>query len=222
MEGQLFVWEWKSETYVLKQQGHFFDLNCMTYSPDGAYLATGGDDGKVKCWTTKNSLCFSTFNDHEGAITDIKFMPKKGNAILTSSQDGTVRAFDLIKYKNFRTLKPNKHTQLTCLAIETSGDIVCAGSNDPYNIFVWSLKTSQLIDILSGHTGPISSVNFSSTNGMLTSSSWDQSVKVWDVFGKNGLVDSFGHTHEVIESIFHPNSNDLLTSTLGGQIHIWD
>ena len=85
MEGQLFVWEWKSETYVLKQQGHFFDLNCLAYSPDGVYLATGGDDGKVKCWTTKNSLCFTTFNDHEGAITDIKFMPKKGNAILTSS-----------------------------------------------------------------------------------------------------------------------------------------
>lgn len=141
MEGQLFVWEWKSETYVLKQQGHFFDLNCLAYSPDGAYLATGGDDGKVKCWTTKNSLCFTTFNDHEGAITDIKFMPKKGNAILTSSQDGTVRAFDLVKYKNFRTLKPNKHTQLTCLAIESSGDIVCAGSNDPFNVFVWSLKT---------------------------------------------------------------------------------
>jgi periodic tryptophan protein 2 len=173
MEGQLFVWEWKSETYVLKQQGHFFDLNCLAYSPDGAYLATGGDDGKVKCWTTKNSLCFTTFNDHEGAITDIKFMPKKGNAILTSSQDGTVRAFDLVKYKNFRTLKPNKHTQLTCLAIEASGDIVCAGSNDPFNVFVWSLKTGQLIDILNGHTAPISSLDFSSTSGMLTSSSWD-------------------------------------------------
>jgi len=37
-------------------------------------------------------------------------MPRKGNAILTSSTDGTVRAFDLIKYKNFRVLKPNKQT----------------------------------------------------------------------------------------------------------------
>lgn len=91
MEGQLFVWEWKSETYVLKQQGHFFDLNCIAYSPDGAYLATGGDDGKVKCWTTKNALCFTTFNDHQGSITDIKFMPRKGNAIITCSVDGTVR-----------------------------------------------------------------------------------------------------------------------------------
>jgi len=85
-------------------------MNCLAYSPDGVYLATGGDDGKVKCWTTKNCLCFTTFTDHEGAITDIKFMPKKGNAIVTCSTDGTVRAFDLVKYKNFRTMKPNKST----------------------------------------------------------------------------------------------------------------
>lgn len=46
--GQLLVWEWQSETYVLKQQGHFYDMNVMSYSPDGQFVATGGDDGKVK------------------------------------------------------------------------------------------------------------------------------------------------------------------------------
>lgn len=57
---------------------------------------------------------------------------------------------------------------------------------------------------------------------MLTSSSWDQTVKTWDVFGKNGLVDNFEHGYEVLQSFFHPNSNDLISSTLGGQIYIWD
>lgn len=34
--GQLLVWEWQSETYVLKQQGHGYDsLNTLAYSPDG-------------------------------------------------------------------------------------------------------------------------------------------------------------------------------------------
>jgi len=69
--GQLFVWEWKSETYILKQQGHYFDLNTVAYSPDGNYLATGGDDGKVKVWTTKNCLCFVTFSEHVAKITAV-------------------------------------------------------------------------------------------------------------------------------------------------------
>lgn len=33
---------------MLKQQGHFYDMNCLSYSPDGQVIATGGDDGKVR------------------------------------------------------------------------------------------------------------------------------------------------------------------------------
>jgi WD40 repeat protein len=45
--GQLLVWEWQSESYVLKQQGHFNSMVSLAYSPDGQYIVTGGDDGKV-------------------------------------------------------------------------------------------------------------------------------------------------------------------------------
>lgn len=46
-KGQLLVWEWQSESYVFKQQGHFNNMACLAYSPDGQYIVTGGDDGKV-------------------------------------------------------------------------------------------------------------------------------------------------------------------------------
>ena len=45
--GQLLVWEWQSESYILKQQGHYYDMNCLAYSPDGQIIATAGEDGKV-------------------------------------------------------------------------------------------------------------------------------------------------------------------------------
>lgn len=48
--GQLLVWEWGSEGYVLRQQGHYFDVGCAGYSPDGALIATGADDAKVGFW----------------------------------------------------------------------------------------------------------------------------------------------------------------------------
>ena len=46
--GQLLVWEWRSETSVLKQQGHYYDVATAAFSPDGALLATGADDAKVR------------------------------------------------------------------------------------------------------------------------------------------------------------------------------
>lgn len=116
-------------------------MNTLTYSPDGSYIATGGDDGKIKLWTTKNHLCFVTFSDHTAQVTDIAFVPKKNNTLVSASLDGTVRAYDLVKYRNFRVMTANKPTQFKCVAVENGGDIICAGSDEPYNIYVWSLRT---------------------------------------------------------------------------------
>lgn len=51
--GQLLVWEWQSESYVFKQQGHFNNMASLAYSPDGQYLVTGGDDGKASSFSYK-------------------------------------------------------------------------------------------------------------------------------------------------------------------------
>lgn len=45
--GQLLVWEWMSEYCLMKQQGHFGITNCFDYSPDGLFMVSGGEDGKV-------------------------------------------------------------------------------------------------------------------------------------------------------------------------------
>lgn len=46
-EGQLVVWEWQSETYIMKQQSHSQSITTVAYSPDGSQIATGAEDGKV-------------------------------------------------------------------------------------------------------------------------------------------------------------------------------
>lgn len=45
--GQLLVWEWRSESYILKQQGHYHDISTAAFSPDGLNLVTGADDAKA-------------------------------------------------------------------------------------------------------------------------------------------------------------------------------
>ena len=42
--GQLLVWEWQSESYIMRQQGHqchHYNMNVSAYSPDGQMIATG-------------------------------------------------------------------------------------------------------------------------------------------------------------------------------------
>ena len=45
--GQLIVWDLVGECYLLQQQGHHSTMTVVTYSPDGASIASGGVDGKV-------------------------------------------------------------------------------------------------------------------------------------------------------------------------------
>eukprot|EP00698_Gefionella_okellyi_P013776 TRINITY_DN3791_c0_g1_i1.p1 TRINITY_DN3791_c0_g1~~TRINITY_DN3791_c0_g1_i1.p1 ORF type:complete len:848 (-),score=140.28 TRINITY_DN3791_c0_g1_i1:1180-3519(-) len=219
--GQLLVWEWHSESYVLKQQGHFYDMNVVAYSPDGRTLATGGDDGKVKFWSTTSGHCFCTFADHVAPVTGVVFVPN-GTAVLTSSMDGTVRAFDTVRYRNFRTFTTPSPVQFTCVCVDSSGEVVCAGSHDPFNIYVWSVQSGRLLDVLSGHQGPISSLVFSPTQPLLASTSWDKTVKLWDVFEGHGNTDTFTLNGDALSVQFRPDGKEICASSLDGLLSFFD
>ncbi|KDQ06907.1 hypothetical protein BOTBODRAFT_181182 [Botryobasidium botryosum FD-172 SS1] len=219
--GQLLVWEWQSESYVLKQQGHYFDMNTLSFSSDGQNVATGGDDGKVKVWNTTSGFCFVTFSEHSSSVSAVEFA-KQGQVLFTASLDGTVRAFDLIRYRNFRTFTSPSPVQFSALAVDPSGEVVCAGSTDSFEVFMWSVQTGKLLDILTGHQGPVSALAFSPTGNQLASASWDKTVRVWNVFGRSRAVEPFQLSSDVLALAFRPDGRELAASTLDGQIAFWD
>ncbi|KAK1229844.1 U3 snoRNP protein [Marasmius sp. AFHP31] len=220
--GQLLVWEWQSESYILKQQGHYFDMNTLAYAPDGQTIATGGDDGKVKVWSTHSGFCFVTFTEHSAPISSVSFA-KQGSVLFTASLDGTVRAFDLMRYRNFRTFTSPSPVQFSSLAVDPSGEVVAAGSADSFEIFLWSVQTGKLLDVLSGHEGPISSLAFSPSGAnQLASGSWDRTVRVWNVFGRSRAVEPFTLNSDVLSIAFRPDGKEVAASTLDGQIMFFD
>lgn len=66
--------------------------------------------------------------------------------------------------------------------------VVCAGSLDTFQIFVWSVKTGRLLDILAAHEGPVVALAFSPTQAVLASVSWDRTLRTWDVFSGKGEI----------------------------------
>ncbi|XP_048350885.1 periodic tryptophan protein 2 homolog [Sphaerodactylus townsendi] len=219
--GQLLVWEWQSESYVLKQQGHFSNLVSLAYSPDGQYLATGGDDGKVKVWNTTSGFCFVTFTEHTSSISAVTFT-SSGYVILSASLDGTVRAFDLHRYRNFRTFTSPRPTQFSSLAVDSSGEIISAGSQDSFEVFLWSMQSGRLLDVLAGHEGPISSLCFNPMKCVLASASWDKTVRLWDMLDSWKTKETLALNSDVLAVAFSPDGNELAVASLDGQITFWD
>ncbi|XP_060523591.1 periodic tryptophan protein 2 homolog [Cylas formicarius] len=220
--GQLLVWEWQSETYVMKQQGHSNNMVCVSYSSDGQILATGGDDGKVKLWNVQSGFCFVTFSEHSSAVTATAFNSSK-KFVVSASLDGTVRAYDVIRYRNFRTFTSPRPVQFACVAVDSSGEFVAAGGQDVFEIYLWSVKTGRLLEILAGHEGPVASLTFSPGigNTTLVSVSWDKSLRIWDAIEK-------GSAHETIDLLsdglciaFKPDGQEVAVATLDGQISVF-
>ncbi|XP_069748532.1 PWP2 small subunit processome component [Narcine bancroftii] len=219
--GQLLVWEWQSESYVLKQQGHFNNMVTLSYSPDGQYLVTGGDDGKVKVWNTSSGFCIVTFTEHTSCVTEVTFN-STGYVVVSASLDGTVRAFDLHRYRNFRTFTSPRLAQFFCMALDSSGEIVCAGSQDSFEVFVWSMQSGRLLDVLAGHEGPVSSLSFNPTQATLASASWDKTVKLWDMADSWNTRETLRLNSDALAVTFRPDGKELAVVTLDGQISLWD
>ena len=218
--GQLLVWEWQSESYILKQQGHFDSMNALVYSPDGQKIITTADDGKIKVWDVKSGFCIVTFTEHTSGVTACEFS-KRGNVLFTSSLDGSIRAWDLIRYRNFRTFTAPSRLSFSCLAVDPTGEVVCAGSIDSFEIHIWSVQTGQLLDQLAGHEGPVSSLAFAPNGGVVVSGSWDHTVRIWNIFDRTQTSEPLQLQADVLDVAFRPDSKQLAVSTLDGQLTFW-
>jgi periodic tryptophan protein 2 len=219
--GQLLVWEWQSESYILKQQGHYDAMNALVYSPDGQKIITCADDGKIKVWDVRSGFCIVTFTEHTSGVTACEFS-KKGNVLFTASLDGSIRAWDLIRYRNFRTFTAPTRTSFSSLAIDPSGEVVCAASLDVEPIFIWSVQTGQLLDQLSGHEGPVSSLAFSADGSTLVSGSWDNTIRLWNIFARQQTSEPLQLQANALAVAVRPDSKQLAVSTLDGQLTFWD
>ncbi|KAL7275789.1 U3 snoRNP protein [Rhizina undulata] len=219
--GQLLVWEWQSESYILKQQGHFDAMNSLVYSPDGQRIITTADDGKIKVWDATSGFCIVTFSEHTSGVTACEFA-KRGNVLFTASLDGSVRAWDLIRYRNFRTFTAPRRLQFSSLAVDPSGEIVGAGSLDSFDIHLWSVQTGQLLEQLSGHEGPVSSLSFAPNGSNLVSGSWDRTVRIWSIFTRTQTSEPLQQQADVLSVTYRPDSKEITVSTLDGQLTFWN
>lgn len=218
--GQLMVYEWQSESFILKQQSQYDSLRCLVYSPDGTKAVTGSADGAIKVWDTQSGFCIITFTQHTAEVTALKFSAR--NVLFSASLDGSVRAFDLKRYRNFRVFVAPERVQFSSLAVDPSGELVCAGSLDNFDIHVWNVQSSALVDRLSGHEGPVQSLDFSPDGSLLASGSWDRTAKLWSFFGRTSTTEQAVFQAEVINVCFRPDGKQFAASTRDGLVAVYD
>lgn len=238
--GSLIVWEWQSESLVLRQQGHLVGATtCVAASPDGGAIATGAADGSVRLWGASTGLCHAVLSsEHSGAVVAVKFA-KGGSVLLSAGKSGIIQAFDVSRYRLFRTLvAPGSSVQFSSVACtednNESGDLVAAscgmgteGDSEAAagsSILLWSLSTGQLVDQLRGHTAPVTAVVFDCAPGshLLGSCSWDGTLRLWDVYATaDRQTQQWQHRSECLSLAFCATRREIAVTCTDGTIAVY-
>ncbi|KAF0977603.1 hypothetical protein FDP41_003595 [Naegleria fowleri] len=227
-ENQLSVFDYESETFIYNQSNHSSQIQTCCYNENGQLLASGDFQGTIKVFSTENNQCFCNLpNAHSGPITGMIFSRPPGSrdaALYTSSLDGTVRAFDILRYKQFRMFTSLDAEGFSCLTVDPSGEIVIAAGNTTYNIYMWNVQTNQLLEVIKSHTAPITRLQFSVSNeSTLISSSWDKTCKIWNIFSSKQAAEPIEFSAEILDCAVRPTDGaELAAVVMNGEIQFFD
>lgn len=87
-------------------------------------------------------------------------------------------------------------------------------------MFVWSLQTGRLLDVLAGHQSCVSGLSFGpGAESVLVSSSWDKTCRIWNLFAeKGGGREALPLAADGLAVQFRPDGQEFAVATLDGAI----
>jgi WD40 repeat protein len=149
--------------------------------------------------------------------------------VLTGSQDGTLKLWDIAAARLVRTFVGHKG-DITAVVLSPDGTRALSGSKDK-TIRLWDVSTGRLIRTVYAHldsSSEVTSVGFSlDGRRLLSSSAGEGAAKLWDA-ETGRLVRMFRHARGSLEAgvtsaVFSPDGVRLATAGAGDKIvNVWN
>ncbi|EEF47044.1 WD-repeat protein, putative [Ricinus communis] len=113
-------------------------------------------------------------------------------------------------------------SKVICCHFSSDGKLLASGGHDKKAV-LWYTESLKPKATLDEHAALITDVRFSPSMPRLATSSFDKTVRVWDVDNPSFSLRNFtGHSASVMSLDFHPTKDDLICSCDGnGEIRYW-
>jgi periodic tryptophan protein 2 len=111
------------------------------------------------------------------------------------------------------------------VSVDSSGEFACASGLDKFDVYVWSVKTGRLLEVLAGHEAPVSSVCVSpsaSGDPLLASCSWDGTLKIWRFLDSASAAETLKLNADATCCAIRPDGLEVAVATLDGTITFFD
>jgi WD40 repeat protein len=208
-----------STTPVLIFEGHHQIVRVVAWSPNGRYLASGGDDDQLLVWGIDGVVRQRV--DHPTAVTALAWSPESERLVTGAGNQVTfLTALSGMTLASF----PHGHfSTVTGLAWAAHNEQqVVSGALDQRAI-VWQTTQYQPQTIFTRHAAPIESATWAADGQTIASSSHGGVVRVWD-------AESGQEVHPLYQDVrlpmraaaFAPIGMQLAVGGDDGVIRLWN
>jgi small GTP-binding protein len=156
---------------------------------------------------------------HTGFIFGVALTPD-GKTIVSSSEDKTIKLWDLKTGKCRATLKGHNE-KVYCVALTPDGKTIVSGADDK-TIKLWDLKTRKCRDTLKGHTELVINLALTSEGKTIVSTSYDNTLKLWDLKTRKCRDTLKGNNSPIYCVALTPDGKTIVSGADDKTIKLWD
>lgn len=204
--------------------GHSNTVSSVAFSPDGARLASGSQDGTLRVWNVAQRAEIGATTIDSEWVNSVAYSPD-GEWLAVAGQDAQVRLWnvaDVIAGTERPIVLPDGPTDaVNSVAYSPDGRLLAAASDDG-RVYVWNAVTREIQQTLTGHASYVICVAFNSDGTVLAAGGADRSIHVWKVESGQELLVLEGHSGTVNALAFSPDGAWLASAGAGGTVRVWD
>lgn len=148
--------------------GHSNWVLCISWSPNGRYLLSGGMDGWVSLWNGEEFTLITTLKGHTKWITSVAWQPlhldEECTLFASSSKDGTVRIWSRVSMSSLLCISAHQkcitkyeHLKFNFFRMLWGGQGFLYTASEDTTIGVWN-KGGKKVQELKGHGHWVNSI----------------------------------------------------------------